>query len=173
MRVCKHGCDINIFLLFTPSSWRHWFEKKFELKTRQVYFIYTAETWKINFFCLHGKPLFCKTRTDYMSKTLCTRLRNWWEFISLLISAITKSFMFFLGKLIYKSNRKLFSCICIAWYKHSRGWEKSRPFCKPSTLSRVCVTVLNSPNPSHVSIRLCKHGKCFLLLKVILKKIWF
>ena len=124
------------------------------------------QTCCVNFFCLmNGKPLFCKTRTDYMSKTLCTRLRNWWEFISLLISAITKSFMFFLGKLIYKSNRKLFSCICIAWYKHSRGWEKSRPFCKPSTLSRVCVTVLNSPNPSRVSIRLCKHRKCFLLLK--------
>ena len=26
-------------------------------------------------------------------------------------------------KLFYKSNRKLFSCVCIAWYKHSRGWE--------------------------------------------------
>ena len=53
---------------------------------------------------------------------------------------------FFLSKLIYKSNRKLFPCICIAWYKHSRSWE-------------------NSPNPSRVYIRLCKHGKRFLLLK--------
>ena len=31
--------------------------------------------------------------------------------------------------------------------------------------SRVCITGLNSPNPSHVYIRLCKHGKHFLLLK--------
>ncbi len=28
-------------------------------------------------------------------------------------------------KYFYKSNRKLFSCVCIAWYKHLRGWENS------------------------------------------------
>ena len=59
----------------------------------------------------------------------------------------------------YLSNRKLFSCVCIAWYKHSRGWENSRQLCKPSTSSRVCITVENSPNPSSVYIRLCKHRK--------------
>ena len=85
--------------------------------------------------------------------------------ISLLIGAITKSFAFFSGKLFYKSNGKLFSCVCIAWYKHSRGWENSRQLCKPSTSSRVCITVSNSSNPSRVYIRLCKHGKRFLLLK--------
>ena len=73
--------------------------------------------------------------------------------------------VFFLGKLFYKSNRKLFSCVCIAWYKHSRRWENSRQLCKPSTSSRVCMTVSNSPNPSRVYIRLCKHRKRFLLLK--------
>ena len=31
--------------------------------------------------------------------------------------------------------------------------------------SRVCITVENSPNSSRVYIRLCKHGKRFLLLK--------
>ena len=31
----------------------------------------------------------------------------------------------FSGKLICESNKKLFSCICIAWYKHERGWENS------------------------------------------------
>ena len=40
----------------------------------------------------------------------------------------------------------------------------SRQLCKPSTSSRVCITVSNSPNPSRVYIRLCKHGKRFLLL---------
>ena len=48
-----------------------------------------------------------------------------------------------------------------------RGWENSRHLCKPSTSSRFCVTVENSPNPSRVYIRLCKHGKRFLLLKSI------
>ena len=33
-----------------------------------------------------------------------------------------------------------------------------------STSSRVSITVSNSPNPSRVYIRLCRHGKRFLLL---------
>ena len=90
---------------------------------------------------------------DFVDKTL--RLVR----IFLLISAIQRVLRFVSGKLFYKSNRKLFSCVCIAWYKHSRRWENSRQLCKPET------TVSNSPNPSRVYIRLCKHGKRFLLLK--------
>ena len=109
------------------------------------------------------KASFCKTRTDYAYKTL--RLVR----ISLLITAIQRVLRLFSGKLLYKSNRKLFSCVCIAWYKHSRRWENSRQLCKPSTSSRVCMTVSNSPNPSRVYIRPCKHGKRFLLLKYSVK----
>ena len=89
---------------------------------------------------------------------------------SLLISALQRVLRFFSGKLFYKSNRKLFSCVCIAWYKHSRRWENSRQLCKPSTSSRVCITVSNSPNPSRVYIRLCKHRKkvfyCFYKMTI-------
>ena len=85
--------------------------------------------------------------------------------ISLLVLAIQRVLRFFSESVFYKSNRKLISCVCIAWYKHSRRWENSRRLCKPSTSSRVCITVSNSPNPSHVYIRPCKHGKRFLLLK--------
>ena len=81
------------------------------------------------------------------------------------ISATQRVLSFFSGTLCYKSNRKLFSCVCIAWYKHSRRWENSRQLSKHSNLSRVCITVSNSPNPPRVYIRLCKHGKRFLLLK--------
>ena len=105
---------------------------------------------------LQNKNWLCMQ--DFVYKTL------WLVRISLLINAIIKSFAFFSGKLFYKSNRKLFSCVCIAWYKHLRGWENSRQSCKPSTSSRGCITVSNSPNPSRVYIRLCKHGKRFLLL---------
>ena len=87
---------------------------------------------------------------------------HWLAERSVCISAITKSFRFFSGKLFYKSNRKLFSGVCIAWHKHSRGYENSRQLCKPSTWSRVSS---NSPNPSRVYITLCKHRKRFLLLK--------
>ena len=95
---------------------------------------------------------------DFVDKTL--RLVR----TSLLISAVQRVLRFFSGKLFYKSNRKLFSCVCIAWYKHSRRWENSRRLCKPSTSSRVCITVSNSPNPSRICIRLWKHEKRFLLL---------
>ena len=40
-----------------------------------------------------------------------------------------------------------FICVCIASSKHSGGWENSQKLCKPSTVSRVCITVSNSPNP--------------------------
>ena len=87
--------------------------------------------------------------------------------ISLLIIAIQRVLRFFSGKLFYKSNRKLFSCVCIAWYKHLRRWENSRQLSKPSTWSRICITVSNFPNPSRVYVRAYKHGTRFLLLKYI------
>ena len=139
----------------------------------------SAETWKIVakkvcqfFFALAdilcekspylGKHVFAKQEwlrvQDFVDKTL--RLVR----ISLLVSAIQRVLRLFSRKSFYKSNRKLFPWVCIAWYKHSRRWENSRRLCKPSTSSRVCITVSNSPNPSHVYIRLCKHGKRFLLL---------
>ena len=37
--------------------------------------------------------------------------------------------------------------------------KRSCWLCKPETKSRVCITVSNSPNPSLVYIRLCKHRK--------------
>ena len=61
--------------------------------------------------------------------------------ISCLINALNKRVLcFFSGKLFYKSKRK-------------------------RAVLLLCITVLNSPNPSSVYIRLCKHGKRFLLLK--------
>ena len=52
---------------------------------------------------------------------------------------------FFPGKLIYKSNRKRFSCICIAWYKYSRSLENSQVMQTLDIVrtSQVCLTVSN------------------------------
>ena len=158
-------------------------KKVLSWKPRQVYIIYpfprrlklgkSLQTCCVNFFRLSWhfkleKPVFWKAsflqnknwlrEQDFVFKT--SRLVR----ISLLISA-KKSFAFFLGKLIYKSNRKLFSYVCIAWYKRSRGWENSRQICKPLTSSRVWMTVSNSPSSFYVYITLCKHEKRFLLLK--------
>ena len=116
----------------------------------------SAETWKIVtkkvcqfFFCFswhfkREKSVFWKEaflqnknwlrEQDFVYKTL--RLVR----ISLLISTITKSLRFFSGKLFYKSNKKLFSCVCIAWYKQSRrDWENPRQLRKPSSSSRVWI----------------------------------
>ena len=185
MRVCKHGCDIKMFCFSHANHASMNVKKVLSWKPWQVYFIHpfphrlklgkSLETCCVNFFrlCWHfkwektphfGKHIFAEqgllTRKSFVCKT--SRLVR----ICLLISALNKRvLLFFSGKLFYKSNRKLFSCVCIAWYKHSRRWENSRQLCKPSTSSRVCITVSNSPNPSCVYIRLCKHGKRFLLLK--------
>ena len=83
---------------------------------------------------------------------------------------LTKSFwVFFSVKLFYKINRKRFSCFCIAWYKHERGWANSRQLCKPET------NVENSPNPFRVYIRLCKHRKnvfyCFYKIALSPQKV--
>ena len=144
--------------------------KSFELKTRQVYFIYpfprrsklekSLETCRVNFFSLEaswadilseknpyfGKYLFCKTKTDYAYKLRVQDFATGKNF-SFYQCSKQERFAFFSGKLFYKSNRKLFSCVCISWYKHSRGWENSRKLCKPETKSRVCITVENPPNP--------------------------
>ena len=67
-------------------------------------------------------------------------------------------FCFFSGKLIYKSSRKLFS-LYLHRYKHSTVVMQTLDFVSG------LHTVSNSPNPSPVYIRLCKHRKRFLLLK--------
>ena len=69
------------------------------------------------------------------------------------------------GRLFCKSNMKRFSSVCIAWHKHSSRWENSWQFLQTLDFILGLQTFLNSTNPSHVHIRLCKHRKPFLLLK--------
>ena len=167
MRVCKHGLWRQDVLLFARYSCKHKFEKGSELKNSSSLLYLpissSAETWKIfrNRLCqfvfawadilseknpYFGKHLFCKTRTERTSfEYKISRLVR----VSLLISTLNKRLLLFSSwKLFYKSNKKLFSCVCISWYKHSRGWETSQQLYKLSTSSRVCITVSNSPNPS-------------------------
>ena len=95
------------------------FEKVFELKT---FFLFNwhfkrekSVFWKASFF--PNKNWLHEQAVVYTTLRLVR--------ISLLISTIKNSFAFFLGKVNLQSNRELFSCICIAWYKHSSGWENS------------------------------------------------
>ena len=79
--------------------------------------------------------------------------------ISLLISNLNKEFSFFSGRLFYESNKKTFF-LCL----HSL----IQTLDVMQTLDYVSglLTVSNSPNPSRVYIKLCKHRKkVFQLLK--------
>ena len=86
----------------------------------------------------HFSPI--STQNGY-SRTLCTRLRDYrLERISLLVSAITKSFAFFLMKVIYKSNSNFFFLYLHSkWYKHSWGLHNCLKFSQPS-----CVYICNN-----------------------------
>ena len=163
MRVCKHGCDVKMFCFPRANHASPNLKKVLSWKTLQVYFISSSvETWKIFRNVLgqfifswadilseenryFGKHLFfCKTKTDYAYKLRVQdfatgknfSFNQWFK---------QESLAFFSGKLFYKRNRKLFSCVCVAWYKHSRGWENSRQLRKTETKSSVCITVSNSP----------------------------
>ena len=159
--------------------------KKFSSSKLNKFTLFTHSfiSWNLE-NCYKGVSFFFSLKVTFQARKICIFLesiflqnKNWlrmqdfvyktWRLvrISVLIRTVTKSLHFFSGGLFYKSNRKLFSFVCISWYKHSRDWENSWQLCKPSTSSQVCITVSNSPNPSCVYIRLCKHGKRFLLLK--------
>ena len=157
----------TLLYLPLPSSAETW--KIVTKKVCQLFFSWAHDIFseKNPYF---GKHLFCKTKADYAYKLRVQDFATGKNF-SFNQCSKQESFLFFSGKLIYKGNRKLFCWVCISWYKHSRGWERSRQLSTSSTSSRVCMTVSNSLNPSPVYIRLCKHGKRFLLLNCF--NVWF
>ena len=99
------------------------------------------------------------TRTSFVYKT--SQLVR----ICLLISALNKGvLLFFLEKLFIKAIENFFPVFAYPDITTQGVWENSRQLCKPEMKLRVCITVENSPNPSHVYIRLCKQETHFLLL---------
>ena len=172
MRVCKRGSGVKMFC-FSRANHTSTNLKKFSSSKLDKFTLFTHSFvgWNLENGYKEGVSIFLayadilSKKSPYFGKhlfakqKLITRARLRGQDF-----ATGKNFSFNQRKLFYKSNRKLFSCVCIAWYKHSRRWENLRQLCKPSTSSRVCITVSNSPNPSRVYIRLCKQGKRFLLL---------
>ena len=158
MRAWKHGFNVKMFC-FSHAYQATTNLKQFLSWKLKSYFIYPflcqlklgkslQKSCVIFFFCLSWhfkwensvfwKASFCKTKYFATRKNFSFNQCH------------NKEFCVFSREIyFYKSNRRLFSCVCIAWYKHSRG-------------SRLCITVANSPNPSCVYIRLCKCRKRFL-----------
>ena len=138
----------------------------------------SAETWKIfgNMLCQFffrlswhfkwEKPVLLESifiaKQELITRTSFAYKTSWLVRISLLIIALNKEFRVFSREsLFYKSNRKLFSGICIGWYKHSSGWENSRQLCKPSGL----YSCLELSQPFSCLYQAMQTRETFLLLK--------
>ena len=70
--------------------------------------------------------------------------------------------VYFSGKVFYKSNRKLFSCVCIALYKHKRSWAKTHNSFFMALIKREILTsrkVLSTKSCTRNQFLFCK--KCF------------
>ena len=111
-----------------------------------------------------GVKMFCFSRANHASTSLKTFLSSKLDKFTL----FTHSFVGWNFENRYKEGVSIF--LRLSWHfkrENSLFWKAS--FCKTRTdyecKSRVCITVSISPNPSRVYIRLCKHGKLFLLLK--------
>ena len=139
MRVFKNGWGAKMFC-FSRANHTAWISKSSQVQnlTSLLYLPIPslAETWKIvtrkvcRFF--FSPKLTVKARKVRILESIFLQNKNWLRVqdfvdkilrlvrISLLISAIQRVLRFFSGNLFYKSNRKLFSCVCIAWYQHSR-----------------------------------------------------
>ena len=105
MRVCKNGWVFG----FSRANHASTNLKKFSSSKLKKFTLFTHSFvgWNLGNRYRDGvkreksvfwKASVCKTRTDYACKTSWTRLWDWWEF--LFFSTITKSFAFFLGKVI-------------------------------------------------------------------------
>ena len=140
------------------------FENFLKLKTRQVYFIYpfprrmklekALKTCRVNFFLLNGhfnsensvfwKASFLQNKKWFAYKF---RIQHFEAGKNFSFNQCHKQsvFLFFSGKLFYKSNRKFLSCVYIAWNKHSRGRENSRQLFKSVSGLHNCLAVPPTP----------------------------
>ena len=135
MRVCKHGCDIKMFCFSRANHASTNLKKVLSWKPRQVYFIHpfsrrlklgkSVETCCVNFFFAWADIL--SENEDWLRlQASCTCKTSRLVIIFLLISAL-------------EVIENFFPFVCIAWSKHSRGWENSRQLCKPETKPGVCI----------------------------------
>ena len=83
--------------------------------------------------------------------------------------SLTKSFAFSRESYFIKEIENFFPEFAQAGINTRGVGRILDSYAKPLTSSRVYITFSNSPNPSRVYIRLCKHRKRFLLLNSIIR----
>ena len=152
MRVCKHRCGVKTFRFsrayHAGTNFKKFWSSKLDKSTLFTHFICRLKLGKsfqrrcVNFSLL---KLTFEARKIRILESIFMENENWLHVqhfvdrtlrlvrIYLLISAVQRVLRFFSGKLFYKSNGKLISCVFIAWYKHSRRWENSQQLYQPET----------------------------------------
>ena len=144
-RVCRRVCDVKIFCFLRANHAGRNLKKNnwAENSTSLLYLLIpsSAETCKI---FKHAVSIFFRLSWHYkrekslFRKASFLQNKNWLRVQDFMYKTgknfsfkqcLIKCLEFFSGKLIYKSNRNLFSCICIAWYKHFvLGWHNCFEF---------------------------------------------
>ena len=107
--------------------------------------------------------IYCKTRTGYTYKLRVQDFATGKNFSS---NQYPKQRVLLLFRESYLQKAIVNVFPVFAWADmNTLGAGRNLDSHKPSTSSRICITALNSSNPSSVYIRLCKQENCFLLLK--------
>ena len=182
MRVCKHGCDVKMFCFSCANHASTNLKKVLSWKTRQIYFIYpfpcrlklekSLETCCVNFFFAwadilseknpyFGRHLFCKTKTDCACKL---RVQDFTTGKNLSFNQCSKqeSFAFFSQESYFiKAIENFFPVFAYPDINTPGVGRILDSYANPRR------TISISPNPSHVYIRLRKHGQRFLLLNFL------
>ena len=115
--------------------------------------------------------IYCKTRTDSTYKLRVQDFATGKNFSSNQYPK-QRVLLFFRESYLQKAIVNVFPVF--AWADiNTLGAGRNLDSHKPSTSSRICITALNSSNPSSVYIRLCKQDKRFLLLKYCFLKTIF
>ena len=150
-RAVKHSdIHLKVLSLQNHKSFEHFFcfhrtsgifLKDLERFKADIAFIYTAlACWPAISSNFNFDLTFCNAKFHWFVRYQMRVFIGWWE-RWLARACIEK---IFLDQEVNKQNFSSFVELIL----HSRGWENSRQLCKPSTSSRVCITVSNSPNPS-------------------------
>ena len=148
MRVCKHGCGVKMFC-FSRANHASTNLKKFSSSKLNKFTLFTHSfvAWNLeNCYKESVSIFFCvswhfKGEKSIFARSIFLQNKNWLR----VQDFVDKALQLVRISLLISAIQRVLHFF----------------------LGNLCITVSNSPNPSRVYIRLCKHRKRFLLLNYI------
>ena len=149
MRVCKRGCGVKLFCFSRANHASSNLEKFSSSKLHKfTLFTHSSVGWNLENRFKEGVSVFFRLSWHFKrEKSLFwiasfLQNKNW---LRVQDFATGKNFsfnqrhnkqfcVFSRESYFIKAIENFFSCVSMAWYKHSRGWENSRQLCKPPRL---------------------------------------